>query len=215
MCGTSVQDRQHLEQAIAGLSPSVQFVQGQLMAAADVLQQPIGDPFRGQHEVDHLRPDRAERHSRVLRRLRVLRDRDAEGALHFDDAQGAVRAGAGQQHGDGLFPCVLGERTEEVVDGKAWIPIIAILDLDLTAPHAQAAAGWRDVDMVGQDHASVAGQRDRDAGFCASSSGNKLGRPGCRWVTTTNAMPESGATAEKNFSSAFKPPAEAPMPTTG
>ena len=45
-----------------------------------------------------------------------------------------------------------------------------------------------------------------------SNSGSKLTCPGCRWVTTTNATPQSGGTREKNVSSAWRPPADAPIP---
>ena len=46
------------------------------------------------------------------------------------------------------------------------------------------------------------------------SSSIRLSKSGDRCWSTTKAMPLSGGTAAKNFSSGSSPPAEAPMPTT-
>jgi hypothetical protein len=48
-----------------------------------------------------------------------------------------------------------------------------------------------------------------------SSSGKKLTACGSMWLTTIKATPESAGTWAKKASMASKPPAEAPMPTTG
>ncbi len=49
----------------------------------------------------------------------------------------------------------------------------------------------------------------------ASSSSIKLLKSGDRCCTTTNESPESRGVCAKNSSNASRPPAEAPIPTTG
>ena len=50
--------------------------------------------------------------------------------------------------------------------------------------------------------------------FC-NMSGNMLLWSGCKCWTSTYAIPENSGMAFNNFLNASKPPAEAPIPTTG
>jgi len=76
-----------------------------------------GEPVQRQHEIGHLRGDRAARHRGIFRLGRILDQDDAAGFLDGLDADGAIRARAGQDDGEAVA-VLCGERPEELVDRR-------------------------------------------------------------------------------------------------
>jgi hypothetical protein len=81
------------------------------------MHEPSGDLRWRQHEIDHARANRRERHPVVLRRRGLLSDGDASHRLDFADARGPVGSRARQDDPDGAVPADVGQRSKEEVDG--------------------------------------------------------------------------------------------------
>ena len=91
---------------------------------------------------------------------------------------------------------------------------------DLTPQHPaldrQGSVRRDDVDVVGLRRGLVARPARRAMRVVLpSSSGMRVTWRGSRCWTSTNAIPLSAGMCEKNFWKASRPPADAPIPTTG
>ena len=130
-------------------------------------------------------------------------------------AQRAVAAAAGQQNADGRLAGIFGERDQELVDGKPVHFRRRDHELQPSVRDLHDAIGRRDIEVVGLEHVAILRLRHRHRGGAAEDLRQRLSRPGGRWVTITKAMPVSAGMPGNRPSSAFSPPAEAPMPTMG
>ena len=137
------------------------------VAAHAELRQLGADRRRRQHQIDHPGVDRGARHAVVLRRLRRLREREAAGALHVGQPDGAVAGGARQDHGDAPLLHRLGKGHEEGVDRRMAGPIRRPRrEMQLGAAHRHLHVRRDHVDVPGLDpHAFLGlhhGQRGLD-----------------------------------------------------
>lgn len=86
------------------------------------VQDLLGDLLRREDEVGKTRVDDTAGHAVKLGALRGLGDDQAPVLLHHLNAVGAVGAGAGQDHGDGVLPLLRRQGGEKGVDGVVQRP---------------------------------------------------------------------------------------------
>ena len=82
-----------------------------------IVQKFVGDVLGREHVIDHAGGDGALGHAVKLGRGRLLHDGEPAFFLGGLDAARAVRAGAGEDHGDGVLLFLLGQGIQEYVDG--------------------------------------------------------------------------------------------------
>lgn len=115
-------------------------------AVADELFRDVADR---QHHVDGAGVDGALRHAAVLGLVRILRDREASTFLDPADSEGPVRAGARQDHADSRFSVRLGQRTQEVIDGRTpGAPALELRQPQVRVDGVQIRIGRDHVDPV-------------------------------------------------------------------
>ena len=111
---------------------------------------------RRQDVVHQARGDGAPRHAVVLRGFGVLRHDHAPLALDRPDTLRAVAAGAGQHDADGPLALVLGEGTEEKVDGQTHAAGSGLFQqLQRAVQEGHVPVGRDDVGAVGLDRHPV------------------------------------------------------------
>ncbi len=115
-----------------------------------------GDALGRQDGVDAARRDGAARHGVIPGGQRVLREAEAAGGLDRLESQGAVGAGAGEDHADGIAGLDLRQRAEEEIDrhvlARGYRPR---QELQVSVPDRHVHVGRDDVDVVGLDAHAV------------------------------------------------------------
>lgn len=81
-------------------------------------EQRLRHPAHQLDHIDHPGGNGAVRHALILRRLRILCDRQAGLGLDRAKPHGAVGAGPGQDHADGSLCLVFCQGMEEIIDGQ-------------------------------------------------------------------------------------------------
>ncbi len=136
----------------------------QVRMAADACQLG-GDPHRRQNKVDHAGRDRARRHGRPGRRLRVLREGDPAFRLNRSKPQRPVRSAAGENHTDGGGLLLPRQRGTEFIDGmvrnRSAFPRN---QLQSGALDGHALVGWNHVYVVPMQRHAVGYFKDRHGG---------------------------------------------------
>ena len=176
-----------------------------------------GDLVRRKHQVDGAAGNRALRHAAMLRRVFVLRERQASGRLDLADPEGAVRARAGQNHADRVLALDRGKRPQEVVHGIVRPPIVGTRrDAEHTVRDRDAGVRLNDVDVVRRDLDTIAGLDDGHRGVWPQQIGEMAGVRGIQVLDHDQREPRPGRQrGEELVRSAPSPPAEAPTPTMG
>ena len=185
------------------------------MQVAGVADEDLRDPLGRQRGIGHAGGDRAARHPGMGRRLRGLGE--DQPAVLFDrpDPGTAVAAGAREDHADGALFLVFGKRDQEGVDRAAGSAALARLGQVQDAVcdrHLAVRTGSCRRSRVEPWRLPRPPRRSCGCGGCSSST-MWLCRVGSRCWMTTKAMPLSAGTAPNSFSSASRPPADAPTPT--
>ena len=124
------------------------------------LARELGDRQRG---VDDAGIDRVARHLAILRRLRILRERDA--VLRLDGAQAlrAVGRVSRKHDADRVAAAVRGERAKETIDGQVRPSTVERprRERQPAAVDRDVGVGRDDVDVVRLDRGAVLGLADR------------------------------------------------------
>jgi hypothetical protein len=150
--------------------------------------------------------------------IRVLHEDEPSPVLHRTHAEGAVAPGSREHHADRLLPLLLGEGTEEEVDGE---PVAAGLG-GLQKPHPtlpehHGLGGRDDVDAVRLDLHAVGDLEDLEVGLAPDQLHQEAFVVGGQVLNehqgNAGVLPEGRP--EKKASNAARPPAEAPIPTMG
>ena len=143
-----------------GVDPGKGFVVGKKLllflraddgGIAGKIQDLIHDAVRGEHEIGQAGIDGASGHAVEFGAFRGLDDHQAAVLLHDLDAAGAVRAGAGHDHGDGPFLLLLRKGGEENVDGVVEHPVDKFIQVKLPVPNGHVVLGRDEINGVGAD----------------------------------------------------------------
>ena len=160
----------------------------------------------------------AARHVGVLGAFLILRECDAAFGFNGCQAERSIGAGAGKHHSDGLAFAVLARASGK----KHRSPCRADPRLGLASRRKTRHAPWPEWRWARSRRcdwpATGVSPRTSATGIFVtleSSSLNMLLYVLLRWDTRTNAMPVSLGRACSSSRNASRPPAEAPMPTTG
>src|SRR6266508_2640812 len=125
----------------------------------------------------------------------------------------AVRRRAGENYANGPLMLVLRQRFKKEVNGSMR-PGSRLARLKFQTAFAMAGVGRNDIDVVRLDRQVVRHFAHRKGGL-DSRPVSALSRAGSRCCTNTKAMPVSVGKCWSSCVSASKPPADAPIPTTG
>ncbi len=119
--------------------------------------------LRRQDKVDVPCIHRIARHAVVLRRLLVLRKRDASRRFDGPASFGPVRCRSRQDHADRLLPGTFRQRTKKIIDGHVLtVRDHARTQLQHSILDAQARIGRNHVGVVGLNHNPLGYLSDRD-----------------------------------------------------
>jgi hypothetical protein len=120
---------------------------------------------RCQHQIDTAGGDRAARHPEVLRAALVLGEGHPAGRLDRLEPVGAIRAGPGEDHTDGLGPQVVRQGLQKAVDRQVQ-PALLLTRQHEQPPmmHPERAIRRDDIDVVGLDRLAVRGLSHRHPG---------------------------------------------------
>jgi hypothetical protein len=173
-----------------------------------------GDPGRRQDEIDAAGGDGALRHASVLGGI-VLREGDAALGLDRIEAGRAVGQRAREDDADRAVVALLGERAEEGVDRVVRAGMVAGVEAE-PAPGEEHRAVRRDhIDVIGPDLGLVDDLFDRHRGLASEDLGEHARVVGGQVLHEHERHAGVLGKARRRRFSGSRPPAEAPIPTTG
>ncbi len=183
---------------------------------ACIAEQHFGHVLRAEDEVSHPRFDQAARHGGELRRVGVLCDADPADRLHRPRPGGSVRPHPAHGNGDGPFPLLFGQGAEKVIHG----PAMARLLQRLAEPEGPVFDGERaaradDVHVVRLDRGAILHLLHRHGGALGEDIDHHAVALRRQVLDQHEGHAAVRRMALKNSVYASKPPADAPMPTTG
>ena len=177
----------------------------------------VGNVRHRQHEIDGAGHDRAARHAVIAGFVGILRDDQAALFLDRLQTEAAVGAGAREDHADRALPQFLGQGPQQKIERQTRaVTRLRLREAQVALADGQIGPGRNDIQVVALDRHPVGGlpHRHRRCGAPADPT-IMLSCVGSRCCTRMNAMPVSAAEPPEACVQASRPPAEAPMPTTG
>ena len=177
----------------------------------------FGDVGDRQHDVDLAGGDGALRHAVVFGVAGRLRDDDAARLLEPRDAGRAVGAGARQHDADRALAVRVGEGAKEQIDDDVAAARPVVLDqAERAVDHRQVVGRRNHVDVVALDAAPCPAPAPPACAWpLQDRRGIALVRAATDAARRRRPCPAAAGRPSSRTLIAARPPAEAPMPTTG
>jgi hypothetical protein len=143
---------------------------------------PRGDLFHRCDDIDHAGDDRRIGHIRVQRSAAIAALRKSQASMLLDGFQSerAVAAASREQHADGGFALIPGERTQEHVDLGRLAFRRARLQRQPSVLDCQERIRRRQVDVVGLDRGQVGRPANRHGRVADQNFGKQALVPACQ-----------------------------------
>ena len=184
----------------------------------DIADNFLGHPLHRQDEVHQAGIDGAPGHERVFGLFLGLGHGHAAPALDRLQPQRAVAAGAGEHDADGLLFQVLGQGAEKVIDGQAHVPDLDRLhQMKHSLIECHFSVRRIEIDGIGLHLHAVPDLQDGHVGIFFEDFADNALVLGAEVLDDhkSHVHARRAGMLAKKASRGSRPPADAPMPTTG
>ena len=172
---------------------------------------PVGERY----EIDAAGGDGAPGHAALLGGF-VLGERDSPLGLDRLETQRAVGARARKDDADGVMVLVLGERSQERVDGSMLPPHFRSRhQFEMAVRHQHGSVRWDHVDPIGLNQRLIVDLGDRHCRVSTEDLGEHALMFGGEVLHEHKRHASIGRERLEELPIASRPPAEAPIPTIG